>query len=88
MLSIDSRLEILPEDHLTVGIEFRSNDVHGLVRIHGHDTDFRQLLCEKCTDYFASLHTDNRINHHIIHILLCQRPGCFRRIAQPGLGGC
>ena len=39
----DHRLDIVAENHLPVGIEFRGDDADVALIVHGHDAGFRKI---------------------------------------------
>ena len=76
MLAADHRLNVVAEDHLTVGIVFRGDHINGLVRVDGHKARAGQFLCQKRPDDLGAVHTQNGIHHGFVAINRSQRLRC------------
>ena len=66
VLVLQHRNDVLTDNHLTGGIELRSDDVAGLVHVGGVESHLGELLCNVSADYLTSVHADDRIDR-----LLC-----------------
>ena len=75
VFTIDHRLIVVAEDHLSGAVEFRCDDVNGLMSVHGKYTGLGQFFGEIGTDHFKSIHADDGVYRNGCFIICCES-GC------------
>ena len=63
MLVADGGTQVIAEDHLIVGVEFRSDHVHCFVAVGGNEVMLFQLGGHESTYDLAAVHADDGINN-------------------------
>ena len=83
ILSLNHRLQIIPKDHLTVTVKFRTDHINCLVGISGHHSCLGQLICQISAYHLHSFQTNNRIYYCVVHISSNQSSGRFPGFTLP-----
>ena len=87
VFTIDHRLIVVAEDHLSGAVEFRCDDVNGLVSVHGKYTGFGQFFSELGTDHFKSVHADDGVYRNGCFIICCESGCDMLRFSASGFHG-
>ncbi len=63
MFSVDGSFIVIPKQHLVIAVNLRRNHIHRLMLVCGaHNSVPLDLLRQKGTDHFRSIHTHNGIH--------------------------
>ena len=76
MLVPNHGLQVVPENHLPVGVMLRGDDINGLVGVDGDKSSPAQLLGQIGANDLSSVQTENGIHNGSGHIMVHQGLSC------------